>query len=199
MPYEPHQWRRFSKIAKVRDAEKCTAIRNPAPHCADKQLHTTSEVQMSSILRRANMIAATLLPFGLVTAPHGAADPTSALTQAVSAARSASDCPGLQWDPLVQRAAQMANQATSDYHGLRTGAVPFTDPMPALKAIGYRAGGNGMVLTGYGPTESEALQGLVLQYRASKPACSYTTAGVDTMRDAAGFNLAAAVLIAPSQ
>lgn len=152
---------------------------------------------MRSIHRRASAIVVMSLALGLAAAPQCVADPTSTLSEAVSAARSASNCPGLQWDPLVQRAAQMANQSTSDYVGARTGAVPFTDPMPALKAIGYPANGKGMVLAGYGATEAAALRGLVLQYQALKPDCSYTAAGVDAIRDAAGLNLVAAVLVAP--
>lgn len=158
----------------------------------------TSEVRVRSVHRRANFIVVTSLALGLATAPQCTADPASTtLAEAVSAARSTSNCPGLQWDPLVQRAAQLANQSTSDYVATRTGAVPFTDPMPALKAIGYPASGKGMVLAGYGATEADALQGLILQYQAFKPDCSYTAAGVDAVRDAAGFNLAAAVLVAP--
>ncbi|MGE2713039.1 hypothetical protein ACQI4L_03165 [Mycolicibacterium litorale] len=145
-------------------------------------------------------IAASLLTAvaAISTAPSGYADPISTLAEAVNTARAASNCPPLQRDTLVERGAQMANKSTSDYINLRSAAVPFTDPMPALKTIGYPGEGKGLVLAGYGVSEADALRALILQYRAFKPDCSYTQAGVDAMRDPAGFNLASAVLTAPA-
>lgn len=144
-------------------------------------------------------VAASLaLAAALTTAPQAAADPTSTLTQAMQTLRTASNCAAVQWDPLVQRSAQLANRATSDYIGQRSAAVPFTDPMPALTTIGY-AGVKGMLLSGYGATEAEALHALVLQYQARKPDCSYTQFGADAFGDDAGFNLASAVLAVPAR
>jgi hypothetical protein len=144
-------------------------------------------------------VALTLsLATALTTAPHAAADPTATLTQALVTVRAASNCPATQWDPLVQRGAQMANQATSDYVNQRSAAVPFTDPLPALTTIGY-AGAKGLLMSGYGATEADALHALMLQYQAWKPDCSYTRFGVDAFRDDAGFNLASAILTTPAQ
>lgn len=92
----------------------------------------------------------------------------------------------------------MANQATAAYISHRSAAVPFTDPLPALATIGY-VGSKGMVLAGYGATEAEALQGLLLQYRGLKPDCSYTQFGTDMTRDDGGTALAAVVLTAPAE
>lgn len=144
-------------------------------------------------------VAVTLsLAAALTTAPRAVADPTATLMQAVLTVRAASKCPATQWDPLVQRGAQMANQATSDYINQRSAAVPFTDPLPALTTIGY-AGAKGLLMSGYGATEADALHALILQYQAWKPDCSYTQFGVDAFRDDAGFNLASAILTAPAQ
>lgn len=132
----------------------------------------------------------------MATASPAAADPSANLADAVNSLRGASQCPAPKADPLVTRAAQMASQNTSDYVGLRTAAVPFTDPMPALTAIGYK-GSKALLLSGYGLTEADALQGVVLHYRASKPDCSYTQYGVSALHDDAGFDLTSVVLAAP--
>jgi hypothetical protein len=163
----------------------------------------TSEVLMKLSQQRADLIATPLLVLLMLvfaSAPRCAADPTSTLTQAGSSARAASSCPALEWNSQVQRAAQLANQSTSDYISFRSGAVPFTDPMPALRTIGYPdIDAKGMVLSGYGATEADALKALILQYQALRPDCTYTQAGVNAFRDQGGFNLASAVLIAPAK
>jgi hypothetical protein len=146
----------------------------------------------------AHLVAISLLSVAatMVTAPAATADRLSSLTSAVDTVRSASSCPPLQSDPLVQRASQMAMQATSDYISHRSAAVPFTDPMPALKTIGY-TGGKALLLSGYGSNETDAIHGLVLQGRELIPDCSYTQYGVSAARDGGGFNLASVVLAAP--
>ena len=92
-----------------------------------------------------------------ICAPDAAADAGSPLEVAVTSARAASSCPSLHPDPLVERVAGMANQQTSDYFSHRSPAVPFTDPMPALKTIGF-SGTKAMLLSGYGPNASNALK-----------------------------------------
>jgi hypothetical protein len=124
------------------------------------------------------------------------ADPGSTLTSAVDTVRSASQCPPLQSDPLVERAAQMATQTTSDYISHRSAAVPFTDPMPALKTIGY-TGKTALLVSGYGTSEADAVHGVLLEGRELIPNCSYTQYGVSATRDDGGFNLASLVLAAP--
>ena len=90
----------------------------------------------------------------------------------------------------------MALQATSDYISHRNAAVPFTDPMPALKTIGY-TGSKAILLSGYGTDEADAIHGLVLEGRESIPNCSYTQYGASATRDDGGFNLTSLVLAAP--
>jgi uncharacterized protein YkwD len=131
-----------------------------------------------------------------VMAPPAMADPLSTLTSAVDSVRSASQCPPLRSDPLVERGAQMAMQATSDYISHRSAAVPFTDPMPALKTIGY-TGGKALLLSGYGTDEADAIQGVLLEGREVILDCSYTQYGVSATRDDGGFNLTSVVLAAP--
>jgi hypothetical protein len=147
--------------------------------------------------RTAHLIAISALAIATATvmAPRVIADPVSTLTSAVDAARSASRCPPLQSDPLVERAAQIAMQQSSDYIGHRTATVPFTDPMPALKTIGY-TGSKAVLLSGYGASEEDAAQGLILEGHASIPNCQYTQYGVSAARDSGGFNLTSVVLAA---
>jgi hypothetical protein len=147
--------------------------------------------------RTAHLIAISGLAVAMATvmAPPAIADPLSALTGAVDTARGTSRCPPLQSDPLVERAAQMAVQATSGYINHRTAAIPFTDPMPALKTIGY-PGSKALLLSGYGTDDADAIQGLLLQGRESIPNCSYTQYGVSATRDDGGFTLTSVVLAA---
>jgi hypothetical protein len=137
------------------------------------------------------------LAVSALTAAPSQADPQSPLGQAVIAARSASACAPLQSDPLVERVAAMANQSTSDYIAHRSAAVPFTDPLPALSTIGY-SGAKAIQLTGYGATQADAVRGLMFQWQALKPDCSYTQFGTSTWHDDAGFDLASAILVTPA-
>ncbi|BBY62675.1 hypothetical protein [Mycolicibacterium helvum] len=128
--------------------------------------------------------------------PQVKADPSTTLAQGVAAARTTSNCPPLQQNSLVERSASMANQATAAYISHRSAAVPFTDPLPALAAIGY-TGSKGMVLAGHGATDAEAVQALLLQYQAFKPDCAYSQFGTDLGRADDGAALAAVVLTVP--
>jgi uncharacterized protein YkwD len=147
--------------------------------------------------RTAHLIAISALAIAMATviAPPAIADPLSTLTSAVDTVRGASRCPPLQSDPRVERAAQMAMQATSGYINHRTAAIPFTDPMPALKTIGY-TGSEALLLSGYGTDDADAIEGLLLEGRESIPNCSYTQYGVSATRDDGGFTLTSVVLAA---
>ena len=131
-----------------------------------------------------------------VMAPPATADTVSNLTSAVDSIRSASQCPPLQSDPFVVRVAQMATQGLSDYTSHRSAAIPFSDPMPALKTIGY-PGTKALLMSGYGADEADAIHGLLLEGRESIPNCSYTQYGVSSTRDDDGFYLTSVVLAAP--
>lgn len=89
----------------------------------------------------------------------------------------------------------MANQQTVEYFNHRSAAVPFTDPMPALTAIGYK-GNKAMLLSGYGANAGDAVGALMLQWSARKPDCSWNTVGLATLDTDTGLNLASVVLAA---
>jgi hypothetical protein len=130
-----------------------------------------------------------------VTAGFASADPATTLTNAVDTIRAASQCPPLQPEPLVVRSAQMAVQETSDYISHRVAAIPFTDPMPALKTIGY-TGTKGVLLSGYGNNETDSIHGLLLQNTYSKAIsdCSYTQYGVGAIQEENGAVITSLVL-----
>lgn len=180
----------FALVSAVADTRRCPSrrIRETMTNEVSMRQHRTAHV---------TVVQVAVFTIWITTAVPSAADPGSPLGQAVTAARSASACPSLQSDPRVERVAQMANQATSDYIAHRSAAVPFTDPLPALSTVGY-PGSKGLVLAGYGVTEANALHGLMLEWQAFKPDCSYTQFGSSTLRDGGGFNLASVVLATPA-
>jgi hypothetical protein len=125
---------------------------------------------------------------------RASADPQGSLTTAVDNFHG-SRCPPLQSDPLVTRVAQMANQESSDYIHHRSALVPFTDPMPALKTIGY-TGSKAKLLSGYGKNEHDSIYGLLLEGHDTLGDCTFTQYGVDTLEDV-GFILTSVVLARP--
>lgn len=139
--------------------------------------------------------AGSVLVAPVTTADTASAEPSSNLADAVTSIRAASSCPPLQQDPLVKRAAEMAAQETIDYVGHRTAAVPFSDPVPALRTIGH-SGAKGVLLSGYGSNERDALTGLILQGPKDIADCTYTQFGAST-RWQDGFVYTAVVLAHP--
>lgn len=123
-------------------------------------------------------------------------DNRSNLERGLVTARSASGCAVLRPDPLLTRSAEMANQSTNDYVSFRSAAVPFTDPMPALRTIGY-TGKNAKLFSGYGQAEVNAISGLLTQARNEIADCSYTHYGINTALTDDGGTLTALVLAAP--
>lgn len=130
------------------------------------------------------------------TAPLAAADPANELAAAVATERAAAHCPPLQSDPLVTRVAQLASENTREYAVFRTAAVPFTDPLPALATVGHPAS-KAILLSGYGSSAADALRGVVLNYRAAQPDCTFTQSGTDVQQDDTGAYIASVVLATP--
>lgn len=133
-----------------------------------------------------------------LTAPAArvAAEPEADLAAAVNAERSASDCSALTLDPLAERVAQLASQNSYEYVTHQSPAVPFTDPMPALATVGHPAD-KAVLLSGYGPSQADAVHFVLLNYRASKLDCSYTSFGGTVLQDDTGRYFASVVLTAP--
>jgi hypothetical protein len=125
---------------------------------------------------------------------RASADPQGSLSRAVDNFRGSS-CSPLQSDPLVTRAAQMANQESREYIRYRSAVVPFTDPMPALKTIGF-TGSKALLVSGYGKNERDSIHGLIVEGHDALRDCTWTQYGVDTLEDE-GFILTSVVLARP--
>ncbi|WP_319449705.1 MULTISPECIES: hypothetical protein [unclassified Mycobacterium] len=132
-------------------------------------------------------------------APTAAADATTALKSEVDSARAAAGCPPLQSDPILDGVAQRANSET-DSNILHTARfIPFEDPMPVLRDLGYNTS-KAKMLVGYGDVEAKANRGVVVEGYAAIPDCSYTKYGVNALSDGdgdQGYVLAAVVLAGP--
>jgi len=138
-------------------------------------------------------LAGFLLAASAQMSSPASAEPETSLTSAVDAARGS--CPPLRSDPLVVRAAQLANRGTADYITHRSAASPVSDPMPALRTVGY-AGSKARLLSGYGTNERDAIHGLVVQGYKTIPDCSFTQYGADVHQEE-GFVLTSVILAAP--
>ena len=142
-------------------------------------------------------IVVTVVSASISLAPAARADPAGDLREAVASARGATSCGPLKYNPLVEQAAEIFNQATDDWL-MHTGKrMPDTDPRPALQDVGY-LGSKGVLLAGAGRNEADAIKGALLQGYAAIPDCSYTDFGVSVRRnDVVGYDLTAAVLAGP--
>lgn len=152
----------------------------------------------------ASMTATVLAATVVISAP-ASADPLSDLDGAVNTARAASHCAPLRSDPLVTRSAELATRNTSDFMTYRSAVVPFTDPLPALKTVGYRAS-KAELFSGYGKSEADSLEGLLIESRNAITDCAYTQYGVSAIFSEFGISaspstsgsfLTALVLAAP--
>lgn len=132
---------------------------------------------------------------GLAPAAH--ADGTDDLRDAVASARGAASCGSLSYNPLLEQAAVIFNQATDDWITHTGKRMPVTDAGPALQDLGY-TGTKSVLLAGAGRNQADAIKGAVLQGYAAIPDCAYREFGVSVRRvDAAGYDLAAIVLASP--
>ncbi len=146
---------------------------------------------------RLSLAAAAFLAVALsAAAPQSLAQAGSPLVSELHALRAAAGCPALQPDPALERVAQAASQNTKDYLAFRTAAVPFTDPSPMLTTIGHPVG-KSIMLSGYGRTVDDAVRGMQLHYRSTKPDCSFVQFGTNLLDDDSGFYIATVVLATP--
>lgn len=126
--------------------------------------------------------------------PTASADPASNLAAAVGIALA--HCPARQPDPLVERAAQMALHETDDYITHRSAYVPFTDPVPALKAIGFQ-GDKAVLFSGHGTAEADSIKGLIMEGANSFNDCDYKRFGSAALYNSDhGYYLTSLVLAA---
>lgn len=113
------------------------------------------------------------------------AAPSSEVVAAVDTIRKGSSCGAFRSDPVVQRTADLALQESSDYKNFRSAAVPFDDPIPALKTAGF-TGNKAILLSGFGFDDASALRGALLQGHEAFLDCSYSLIGASAARDESG-------------
>jgi hypothetical protein len=132
----------------------------------------------------------------LAVAPAAHADATTALKEAVTAARGGAACP-LRSDPLVDQIADIVNKSTDEYLNQTATRVPIVDAQEGLKQLGY-PGTKAYLLQGADKTDVLAIKGALLEGYDALPDCSYTDFGVSVKRNSAtGFSLTAVVLAGP--
>jgi hypothetical protein len=129
----------------------------------------------------------------VVPAPTAAADDTGNLKAQVDAARR--KCPPLQPDPVLDGVAQRANHESQSYIEHTARFVPFEDPMPVLRELGYPAS-KAKLIPGYGDVEAKAIHGVTVQGWQAIPDCSYTNYGLNVLTNANGGYVLAALVLA---
>ncbi|WP_234807674.1 hypothetical protein [Mycolicibacterium bacteremicum] len=150
--------------------------------------------------RRAGVLLAVAAWAGMGVAPAAAADPASAFTTAVIAARSASGCEPLRYDPILERAADIVNRSTVSYFDTTSAVIPADtapQPLPILKDLGSPAG-RATLLQGASQTAGMEIKGAIVQGFTTLPDCSYTDFGTSSIySESTGYSMVVAVLAGP--
>ena len=126
-------------------------------------------------------------------APTAAADVTADLTATVDGARGG--CPALQSDPVLTDAAIRATSETQAYVEHAARFIPFEDPMPVLREMGYNAG-KAKLVVGYGDSQDKAIRGISVLGWDTIPDCSYTKYGLSALYGARGDYVLTAMVLA---
>ncbi|CPS04365.1 Uncharacterised protein [Mycobacteroides abscessus subsp. massiliense] len=150
-------------------------------------------------LRATKAVTVVVVALPLVSvlfAPEAVADRAPVVEQAVSSARSAAPCGPLQYNPTVERAADIVNRSTYAFLNHTAENVPADEPHPTAiaKDLGI-AGSKITSLQGAGHNEADALKGMLLEGRNDIPDCSYTEFGSSLLyEEQSGFTLIVVVL-----
>ncbi|WP_238159363.1 hypothetical protein [Mycobacterium sp. MFM001] len=146
------------------------------------------------------LIAATVLSAITSLAPSALADPAANFKDAVASARGETSCKPLQYNAVVEQAAEVINRSTDAYLNHVATRVPIDDPrevLEGLKDLGYRAT-KAILLRGASRSEALAIKGALLEGYAAIPDCSYTDFGLNVRRNEAnGYILTSLVLAGP--
>lgn len=146
------------------------------------------------------MIGLASLVTTVSVAVPAAAQPDDAFTAAVTAARSASSCDPLRYDPTLERAAGIVNSSTESYFDMTSAVIPADtapQPLPILKDLGSPAG-RATLLQGASATPGMDIKGAIVQGYATIPDCSYTDFGTSTIySESTGYSMVVAVLAGP--
>jgi hypothetical protein len=151
-------------------------------------------------ISKAGNVVAAMVPIicvGVLIAPSAAAGAAPEVEQAVTSARGAAACGPLQYNPTVERAADIVNSSTLTYLNHNSENVPADDPHPTaiVKDLGINTD-KVVSLQGAGHVEADAVKGLLLQGYKAIPDCSYTDFGVSLLHEEqSNLTLVAVVLV----
>ncbi len=139
-------------------------------------------------------LSSAALVLTLAAAPTAAADTTSDLRAAVLGVRAG--CPSMQADSTLDKVAERANYETQAYYTHTAQSIPFEDPMPELRDLGYHAN-KAKLIPSYGDSVEKAIGGITMAGFQAIPDCSYTRYGVNVLDNSssAGYVLAALMLV----
>jgi hypothetical protein len=146
--------------------------------------------------RRLGAVVSSAALAALVTvalAPAAVADDVGDLKTQVDVTRGG--CPPLQSDTVLDGVAQRANAESQSYIEHTARFVPFEDPMPVLRELGYPAG-KAKLIPGYGDVEAKAIHGVTVQGWQAIPDCSYAKYGLNVLTSADGGYVLAALVLA---
>jgi len=129
----------------------------------------------------------------IALAPTAAADVTADLRASVDDARGR--CPALQSDPVLTDAAIRATAESQAYIDHTARFIPFEDPMPVLREMGYNAG-KAKLVVGYGDSQDKAIRGISVLGWDTIPDCSYTKYGLSALYGARGDYVLTAMVLA---
>jgi hypothetical protein len=121
------------------------------------------------------------------------ADVTEDLRASVNGARGG--CPALQADPVLNDAAIRATSETEAYIEHTARSIPFEDPMPVLREMGYNAA-KAKLVVGYGDSQEKAIRGVNVLGWNTIPDCSYTKYGLSAVYGARGDYVLTAMVLA---
>jgi hypothetical protein len=164
-----------------------------------RELTTSFAGCQPSMQRRCRRVAAafscamTFAVLAMSLAPTAAADVTSDLRASVDGARGG--CPALQSDPVLTDAAIRATSETQAYIEHTARFIPFEDPMPVLREMGYNAG-KAKLVVGYGDSQDKAIRGINVLGWDTIPDCTYTKYGLSALNGARGDYVLTAVVLA---
>ncbi|MCV7039423.1 hypothetical protein BST36_02200 [Mycolicibacterium moriokaense] len=141
--------------------------------------------------------ASATLTATVVLACPATADPAPSLQGAVEQVRGSSTCGQLEYDPVVEEAAEIVNRSSDVYLNHTARHVPVADPLPIIHDLGV-AGGKAISLYGAAPNTGDSIRSVLLQGYQAIPDCAYTKFGVSMLwNESTGKNLATVVLVGP--
>ncbi|MFL0294767.1 hypothetical protein ACJH6J_27520 [Mycobacterium sp. SMC-18] len=149
----------------------------------------------------AKMITALVPAIGLAVglAAPATADPAPEIAQVIASARGGVSCGALNYNPTVEKAADIVNRSTHTYLNHTAENVPADNPHPVaiVKDLGINTDKvSSLQGAAHGHNESNVIKGILLQGRKDIPDCTYTDYGVSLLYEPdTDFTIGVVVLV----